>query len=125
MKADVPHGGRAGAAVPVSPPVTRRHGDGDGASFRLGASLSVGLSRAEAANYTALSDRVLVKENTARGSFFPPFFLSAVAFFLMFLMILQRSPNDGDESAGPALLAGPHVLLWPPAAPLAPGTVTP
>lgn len=82
VKADVPHGARAGAAVPVSPPVTRRHGDGDGASFRLGATLSVGLSRAEAANYTALSDRVLVKENTARGSSFPPFFFVCGCFFL-------------------------------------------
>lgn len=75
---------------------------------------------------TQLCQIGFLSRKTLRGG--PPsplFFLSAVAFFLMFLMILQRSPNDGDESAGPALLAGPHVLLWPPAAPLAPGTVTP
>lgn len=72
VKADVPQGGRAGAAVPDSPPATR--GQGDGASLHLGASLCLGFSWAEAANYAALSDRVLVKENAALESFFPLFF---------------------------------------------------
>ena len=104
VKADVPQGGCAGATVPILPPATasaaatRRHGDG--ASFRLGASSSVGLSWAEAANYaqyTELCQIGFLSGKTLRWDPSSPLFLSVVAFFLMFLMILQKSPNDGDE----------------------------
>lgn len=133
VKADVPQGSRAGAAVPVSPPAaasaaaTRRHTDG--ASFRLGASSSVGLSWAEAANYAQYTElcqiRFLSGKTLRWGPSSPPFSFSVVAFFLMFLMIfLPRSLNDGDEDAArgsprAALAPGGTSVPWGPSPPSA------
>lgn len=126
VKADVPQGSRAGAAVPVSPPAaasaaaTRRHTDG--ASFRLGASSSVGLSWAEAANYAQYTElcqiRFLSGKTLRWGPSSPPFFFSVVAFFLMFLMIFCQGALTMEMRT---LLVGPHVRLWLPVAPLYPG----
>lgn len=53
------------------------------------------------------------------GVLLPPCFCLWLLFFLMFLMILQRSPNDGD---GRAARGSPRAA---PAAAPPPGTVTP
>lgn len=68
----------------------------------------MGLSWAEAANYAQHAELCHIGFLSGKIRHWgPPFpcFLSVVAFFLIFLMILQRTPNDGDEGTA-------HVQLW-------------
>lgn len=85
VKADVPQGGRAGAAVPVSPR-PGGSGTGDGAAFGPGASLSLGLSRAEAANYAQHAEQCQIRFLSGKtphwGPPSPPFFFVPGCFFL-------------------------------------------
>lgn len=103
VKADVPHGDHAGAAVPISPQ-PGGSGMGDGATFGPGATLSLGLSREEAANYVQHAEqcqiRFLSGKTSRWGPSSPLLFCPCFAFFLTCLMILQRSPNAGSPGQG-------------------------